>query len=283
MNLGSDAYHSDNVNLSDSLEALSLERLAFLTCRGGWPQSITLPERAGLRQARNYLDAVVETDISEADGVHRDANVAREILRSYARLVSSQGTEATIISDIRSSIANRGESTVRAYLQALREIYVLQDLKAWSPHLRSKTAIRQAPTRHFVDPSIPCAALGIGPADLVSDLKTFGLVFEDLCVRDLRAYASLLDGEVYHYRDKTGLECDAVIHLRNGRYGLVEVKLGGDDLVEEGIRSLRKLTDRIDEEAMGAPSFCIVLTGVNSRCFTEENGIHIVPINHLGP
>lgn len=257
---------------------LDIERLAFLACRGGWPYAIALGEQAALRQARNYLSSIIETDLVEADGVRRSPEIALRILRSYGRLVSSEATETTIVADVGASSA-----TVRSYLQALRDIFVFEDLAAWNPNVRSKVAIRQRPVRHFTDPSIACAALGLGPGALAQDLNTLGLIFEDLCVRDLRVYAQALDGRLYHYRDKTGLECDAVICLLDGRYGLVEVKLGGDALIDEGRQSLLKLRARIDQERMGPPSFCMVLTGVSSYCYTDEDGVSVVPIDRLGP
>lgn len=173
------------------------------------------------------------------------------------------------------------EDTVASYLHALRKIFVVEDLPAWNPNLRSKTAIRSSDTRYYVDPSIAAAALGIGPNDLIQDLKTFGFLFETLCVRDLRVFADALGGNVYHYRDKDGQECDAVIHLRNGKYGLIEIKLGGDKLIEEGAKSLKAMAAKIDTDRMNAPSFLMVLMGIGDYAYRRQDGIYIVPIGCL--
>lgn len=260
----------------------SLERLAFLTCRGGWPKAVGQSEKVGLQQAFDYIDAVVETDISRVDGVSRNAHYARILLRSYARMTSSQGTISSLQSDLRESGVGLGETAVAEYIEALRKLFVIEDLAAWNPNLRSKTAIRTSPTRHFVDPSIATAALGARPRELINDLNTFGLLFEDLCVRDLRVYADALDGTVFHYRDKTGLECDAVVRLRNGRYGLVEVKLGGEPLIDEGARNLIKLAKKIDTKKMSAPAFLMVLTGTSEYSYPREDGVLVVPVRTLG-
>jgi len=260
----------------------SLLDLAFLTCRGGWPKAVGQTEAVALQQAFDYVDAVAETDISRVDGISRSAHRARMLLRSYARHVSSQGSLATMLEDLRSSGVEMGESSMAEYVEALRKLYVIEDLAAWSPNLRSKTAIRTSPTRHFVDPSIATAALGAGPQDLVSDLNTFGLVFESLCIRDLRVYADMIDGTVFHYRDKSGLECDAVVHLRNGSYGLIEIKLGGETLVNEGAASLLKLAEKIDTQKMKKPSFLMVLTGTGDYSYPRKDGVLVVPVRVFG-
>ncbi|MBQ9002130.1 MAG: ATP-binding protein [Eggerthellaceae bacterium] len=259
-----------------------LAEIASLTCRGGWPQAVRMGERQALRQARDYLDEVCESDVSRVDGVKRNPDVARAVLRSYARMVSSQGTIANMVKDVQGSGHPASEKSVRNYLDALRKIFVLEDLRAWNPNLRSKTAVRTAPTRHFSDPSIAAAALGLGPGDLISDLETFGLLFEDLCVRDLRAYAAALDGDVFHYRDRSGLEADAVVHLRDGSYALIEIKLGGDTLVAEGAENLVKLRNRIDTNSMREPAFLMVLTAVGDYSYPLENGVIVCPIACLG-
>ena len=171
--------------------------------------------------------------------------------------------------------------TAGSYLEALRKIFVIEDSEAWNPNLRSKTAIRTANTRYFIDPSIGTAVLGLGPKDLINDLNTMGLFFETLCVRDLRVFADAVDGEVYHYRDKNGLECDAVVHLRNGKYGLVEVKLGGDRLINEGAENLKNLAGKINTEKMNAPSFMMVLTGTSDFAYRRKDGVFVVPIGCL--
>lgn len=266
------------VSTSDS----TIEKTAYLTCRGGWPKAIGQPERIALQQAFDYLDAVVEMDISRVDGIGRDPYKARSLLRSYARMTSSQASVESIEEDLNGS-DSISVNTVHSYLNALKKIFVIEDMPAWNPNLRSKTAIRTSPTRHFVDPSIATAALGIGPADLIGDLNTFGLLFESLCVRDLRVYADALDGEVYHYRDKNNLECDAVLHLRNGSYGLIEVKLGGEKLIEEGAETLVSLKERIDTKKMRAPSFLMVITGTTSYSYTREDSVQVVPLSCLSP
>ena len=262
---------------------LSLEDVAFLVCRGGWPVSTYLDGKLALNQARDYYDAVISSDISRVDKVKRDPEKAKRILRSYARNQGSQIGDDTIVADI---ITNEDESTTRAtvhsYIEVLKKIFVIEDMLAWNPNLRSKTAIRTSDTRYFVDPSIAAAALGFGPGDLMNDLKTFGLMFEAMAVRDLRVYADALDGNVYHYRDKNNLECDAVIHLRNGKYGLIEIKLGGDELIEEGVKTLLKLSALIDIEKMKAPSFMMVLTANGNLAYKRHDGVLVVPIGTLG-
>ena len=261
----------------------SIDELAFLLCRGGWPRAVGKSERVALQQARNYLDAVVETDISEVDGVDRDAQRARHIMRSYARFISSQGKVSSMAADLLESDAASDVDTVRSYLCALRSLFVIEELAAWNPNLRSKSALRTTATRHFCDPSIAAAALAATPAALMRDFDTFGLLFESLCIRDLRSYAQGLDGLVFHYRDSAGLECDAVICLKDGRYALVEVKLGGQSLVDEGIASLCRLRDKIDTDKMGEPAFMMVLVGTGKMSYPSEEGVFIVPIKTLGP
>ena len=260
----------------------SIEDIAFLICRGGWPAALNHTEKVALRQAFDYYDAVVNDDISRVDGLKRDSERTKRIMRSYARNVSTQVSLETIRTDVISNdIEAFDKESLYGYLNALKRIFVIEDSPAWNPNLRSKTAIRTSDTRYFVDPSVASAALGIGPLDLVNDLELMGLIFENMCVRDLRIYADALDGNVYHYRDKTGLECDAVIHLRNGRYGLIEVKLGGDKLIEEGVASLKKLADRIDTEKMSEPAFMMVLCGVAPFAYKREDGVYVVPVTCL--
>ena len=291
MSLAESGDSSGEVSLSRLFEGgdavisrsdVDLERLAFLVCRGGWPQALIGSERVMLQQARDYLDSVAEVDMSELDGTRRDSLLVRALLRSYARMSASQASLPQITADVIEGLGRGSASTVERYVAALQALFVIEDLKSWNPNLRSKTAIRTSDTRHLVDPAIAAAALGAGPKDLINDLSTFGLLFESLCVRDLRVYAQALGGDVFHYRDKRGLECDAVIHLRDGRYGLIEVKLGGDKLIEEGASSLRKLRDEIDVEKMPAPSFLMVLTGVGDFSYPREDDVFVVPIATLG-
>lgn len=260
----------------------SIDEIAFLICRGGWPAALNHGKKVALKQAFDYYDAVVNDDISRVDRVKRDSERTKRILKSYARNVATQASLETIRSDVISNdVETFDKEALYGYLNALKRIFVIEDSPAWNPNLRSKTAIRTSDTRYFVDPSIAVAALGLGPTDLVNNLELMGLIFENLCVRDLRIYADALDGSVYHYRDKTGLECDAVIHLRNGSYGLVEVKLGGDQSINEGAESLLKLTSKIDTGKMKKPAFLMVLCGVAPFAYKREDGVFVVPITCL--
>ena len=260
----------------------SLNDLCYLICRGGWPSSMAMNRQAALRQAKNYISAVCESDISRVDNVKRDATFARRLLRSYARHQGSQVPISTIYADLSSNDGvTMSEDTITSYITALKKIFVIEDMPAWNPNLRSKTAIRASDTRYFVDPSVAAAALGLGPKDLENDLNTLGLLFETLAIRDLRVYAESIDGEVFHYRDRNGLECDAVIHLHNGNYGLVEVKLGGSKLEEEGAENLKKLSSKIDTEKMNEPSFLMVLTGLGTYAYQRKDGVMVVPIGCL--
>ncbi|WP_315450520.1 DUF4143 domain-containing protein [uncultured Treponema sp.] len=260
----------------------SIDEIAFLICRGGWPAALNHGKKVALKQAFDYYDAVVNDDISRVDRVKRDSERTKRILKSYARNVATQASLETIRSDVISNdVETFDKEALYGYLNALKRIFVIEDSPAWNPNLRSKTAIRTSDTRYFVDPSIAVAALRLGPTDLVNNLELMGLIFENLCVRDLRIYADALDGSVYHYRDKTGLECDAVIHLRNGSYGLVEVKLGGDQSINEGAESLLKLTSKIDTEKMKKPAFLMVLCGVAPFAYKREDGVFVVPITCL--
>ncbi len=260
----------------------NIERMAFLACRGGWPQAVKMKGNTALDQAFDYIEAVEQDDIHRVDGVRRDTGRTHRLLRSYARHQGTQATFSTIKEDLASNEADTfGEDTIASYLNALKKMFVIEDAEAWNPNLRSKSAIRTSDTRYFTDPSIATAALGLGPADLIGDLPTFGLVFETLCVRDLRIYAEVLNGKVYHFRDRNGLECDAVIHLRNGSYGLVEVKLGGDDLINEGVATLKSLAGKIDTGKMKEPAFLMVLTAVGTYAYRREDGVYVVPIGCL--
>lgn len=259
-----------------------LERIAYLACRGGWPRATLQNYDISLGRAYDYLDAIVHIDLNRVDGSMKNPERAARILRSYSRHLGTQTSLSAISADLS---GNENESfdsrTVQSYVNALNLIYVIEDMHAWNPNLRSKAAIRSSDTRYFVDPSIAVAALGIGPKDLISDLRTFGFIFENMCVRDLRVYADSLGGNVYHYRDNLGLECDAVIHLRNGKYGLIEIKLGGDRLVEEGAANLLKLRDKIDTDKMAEPSFMMVLTATGNAAYCRKDGVYVVPVSCL--
>ncbi len=242
--------------------------------------SIDLPEDAALEQAFDYYEAVTKEDVTRADGVKRASDKVQRLMRSYARHQGAQVSISTLCEDVKNNSSGSLDcNTIDAYLTALRKIFVIEDMPAWNPNLRSKTAIRTADTRYFVDPSIATAALGLGPADLLNDLSTMGLLFETLCVRDLRVFAEALNGRVYHYRDKSGLECDAVVHLRDGRYGLVEIKLGGESLINEGASTLSLLERQIDTTKMKAPSFKLILTAVGRGAYRRaEDGALVVPV-----
>ena len=235
-----------------------------------------------MEQAFDYFDAVVKSDISRVDEVKRNPERVRRLMRSYARHQGTQASLTVIHKDIAANDAGSlQEDTVFSYINALKKIFVVEDMSAWNPNLRSRTSIRTSDTRYYVDPSIGTAALGLGPKDLMSDLKTFGLFFETLCVRDLRVFADALDGNVYHYRDKSGQECDAVIHLRNGSYGLIEIKLGGDELIGEGVSALKSFQNKIDTDKMKAPAFLMVLTATGQYAYRRKDGVYVVPIGCL--
>lgn len=266
----------------DGESHLDIERLAFLTCRGGWPQSIKMRDEIALDQAFDYYDAVVHSDINRADNINKNPERVKRLMRSYARNQGGQIPNTVIAQDIAANDENSiDEETVALYINALKKIFVIEDMPAWNPNLRSKTAIRSSDTRYYIDPSIAAAALGIGPQDLLNDLNTFGFLFETLCIRDLRVFADALNGTVYHYRDKSGLECDAVVHLRNGSYGLIEIKLGGERLIEEGASNLTALCRKLDTDKMKKPSFLMVLTGTGDYAYRRSDGILIVPAGCL--
>lgn len=265
-----------------AINSVDIEQLAFLLCRGGWPLAVDMEREIALDQAFDYVESVEKRDISKVDGVERDAARVHRLLRSLARNQGSQASLGAIKADLTANEADGlSEDTIASYCKALKEIFVVEDSEAWNPNLRSKTAIRTSDTRYFTDPSIATAALGLGPDDLINDLNTFGLLLETMAVRDLRVYAEALNGKVYHYRDKNGLECDAVVHLRDGRYGLVEIKLGGDELINEGVETLKTLASKIDSTRMKEPSFMMVLIGVGTYAYKREDGVYVVPIGCL--
>ncbi len=291
MSLWESGESTGEVSLSDifagrqdiaGVSMLSLERVAFAACRGGWPLSVDMDDEIALDQAFDYVSAVEKRDIQQVDGVERDPSRVRRLLRSYSRHQGAQVSNASIKGDM---AENEGETidveTIASYIKALKRIFVIEDAEAWNPNLRSKTAIRSSDTRYFTDPSIATASLGLGPDDLIADLNTFGLIFETLCMRDLRVYAEAINGKVYHYRDKNGLECDAVIHLRDGRYGLIEIKLGGDNLINHGASTLLSLAEKIDTTKMKSPSFMMVLTAAGDYAYRRDDGVLVVPVGCL--
>lgn len=264
------------------INKLTLDDMAFLICRGGWPRATMQNGDIALDQVKYYYDAVTRADVSRADGVRRNQERVKRLMRSYARHQGTPAPVSTIVEDMRVNDEETSDvKTIASYIEALKKIFVIEDSVAWNPNLRSKTAIRTSDTRYFVDPSIAVAALGLGPNDLIGDLNTMGLLFETLCIRDLRVFASALDGQIYHFRDKYGLECDAVVHLRNGKFGLVEIKLGGDKLIEEGAVTLKTLAGKIDTDRMKAPSFLMVLTATGKFAYRREDGVYVVPIGCL--
>lgn len=260
----------------------NLDDIAFLICRGGWPIATTLEQEYALETAFSYYEAVTDADMSRVDGIKRSPTRAKRLMRSLAR---HQGTQVTLAGIKADMAANDTDSldvdTVSSYIEVLKKIFVIEDMEAWNPNLRSKAAIRTSDTRYFVDPSIATAAIGVGPADLVKDLNSMGLFFETMAVRDLRIYADALEGNVFHYRDSNGLECDSVIHLRNGKYGLVEIKLGGKKLIEEGAATLNNFASTIDTDKMNAPTFKMILTAVGNLAYRRDDGIYVVPISCL--
>lgn len=292
MSLWESGDSTGNVSITDLFDgampegtsSIDLDRLAFLTCRGGWPGALTLSENAALHVSRAYIKAVVNSDINRVDDVKRDPDLMLRIIRSLARNQGEQIPYTTIRADvINNEKVQLSDDTVESYVKVLKKIFLEEDMRAWNPNLRSKTAIRTTDTRYFVDPSIATAALGLGPKDLINDLIDFGFYFETLAVRDLRVYADALDGEVFHYRDKNGLECDAVLHRRNGSYGLIEIKIGGADNIEKGAKTLKDLASKIDTTKMKAPAFMMVVTGIGQYAYRRPDGVCVVPIGCLKP
>lgn len=269
----------------DMNQDFTLEDVAFLLCRGGWPIAVLAPRDIALEITKNYYNGLFVFEDSENERFrNKKPEVLRMILRSYARNISSEAAVSTIISDIRQSNERTMDTkTYDDYMEALKDLYIIEDMEAWNPNIRSKTSIRSTPTRHFVDTSIACRSLGVSPGDLMNDLESFGLFFEDFAVRDLRVYADSMGGVVKHYRDNAGLECDAVVHLEDGRWGGIEIKLGGDDLINDGAESLKKLRNKIVEKSdEKAPSFLLVLTAVGGA-YKREDGVFVAPINLLRP
>lgn len=294
MSLWESGESTGSVSLSDLFEGKEIEpqcnridlaEIAYLICRGGWPQSTFLSGDIALEQARDYYDAIYKTDILRVDKTRRSSERTRLLLRSYARHQGCAVSLKKLSEDIKENDnMTITYETVSDYVDALKKLYVLEDMPAWNPNLRSKAAIQTSDTRYFIDPSIPAGALSVGPNDLMNDLKTMGMFFESLAVRDLRVYADALDGNIFHFRNAAGLECDAVLHRRNGRYGLIEIKLGGQELVEKGAATLKRLSNQINVDKMPAPSFMMVLTAIGDYCYRRpQDGVVVVPIGCLRP
>jgi len=264
-----------------SKSSLTINDIAKLIVRGGFPNSLNKSEKIVNRQIAGYCDVVANYDISSVDGVRRDSKRTKTIMKSYARHIGTQASNSTILADIKSNNETMELKTLASYLLALEKLFVIEDLPAWSPQLRSKTAIRTSHTRHFIDPAIAVRMLDANSEDLLFDLKTMGFLFESLVVRDLRIYSQTIDGSIFHYRDKTGLEADAIIHLSNGRWGAIEVKLG-QERVEEGAKNLLKLSSKIDDSKMNKPSFLAVITG-SEFAYKRDDGVLVIPIGCLKP
>ncbi len=263
----------------------SLADVAYLICRGGWPISVLAQREIAVEITKNYYNGLfVFEDCENERFRNKQPEILKMIVRSYARHISTEAAVSTIVADLRQNNERTMDiKTYNEYVEALGDLFILEDMPAWNPNIRSKTAIRSTPTRHFVDTSIACRALGVGPDDLLNDLESFGLFFEDMAVRDLRIYAEVNGGEVRHYRDNAGLECDAVVHLENGCWGAVEIKLGGDELIEAGASSLKLLKSKIENKSdEKSPSFLMVLTAVGGA-YRRDDGVYVVPINLLKP
>lgn len=279
-----DALFHSPTQISGSSK-LGLKDLAFICCRGGWPKATNFSGDDALTLSKAYYDGLVENDISRVDNVKRSTSIASRILRSYAR---SQGQQTSFENIRKDTGAGDGApvsiDTIYDYVEAFRKLFVIEDSPAWNPNLRSKAAIRTSDTRYFVDPSIAAQALGTSPNDLIHDLNTFDFIFETLCIRDLRVYAEATSKHVSHYRDSNGLECDAVIHAQNGKYGLVQIKLGSDDeTIEQAATKLRELANEIDSTVMEKPTFSMILVGNAPYAYRREDGIYVVPIGCLKP
>ena len=261
-----------------------LTDMAFLLCRGGWPRAVEQKGDMSLDRAEEYYDATVSVDISKVDRVPRDPERVMRLMRSYARLQGTQSKLTAIKQDMSEhDLASLDEDTVRSYVNALKKIFVIEDVSAWCPCLRSKAVVRTSDTRYFTDPSIATAALGLGPGDLVHDPRSFGSFFETMAVRDLRCYAEAIGGKVSHYLDANGLECDAIVHLRNGTFGLIEIKLGGEELIEKGASTLNSLASIVDDRRMRTPAFKMVLTAKGAFAYTRPDGVIVCPLSALRP
>ena len=270
---------NNDITIYDLNKEQTLENIAYLICRGGWPMAVTAPNEVALEVTKNYYSGLFNFEYSDNEKFrNKKPDVMKMVLRSYARNISTEASIQTIRNDvIEKNNRTMDTKTIDDYISALEDLFIIEDIDAWCPKLRSKTTVRSTPTRHFVDTSIATAALGISPADLLNDLESLGLFFEDMAVRDLKIYSDLIDGEVKHYRDSSGLECDAVIHLENGKWGAIEIKLGGEKLIEDGAKNLLKLQSNV----VGTkPKFLMVLTAVGSA-YRREDGVYVVPLNCL--
>ena len=291
MSLWESGESNGKISLADLFEgntfepfdySMDVNTLAFQICRGGWPQSTFMEGEVALDQARDYYETIYKVDIHRVDKVRRNSERTRLLLKSYARNTGSATSFSKMSADIKDNDnADISYETISDYIDALKKLFVLEDMPAWNPNLRSKSAIQSSDTRYFIDPSIATSALSLGPKDLINDMSTFGLFFESMAVRDLRTYADALNGDLFHFRDSSGLECDAVLHRRNGEYGLIEIKLGGNNNIEKGAETLKHLAEVIDTDKMKAPAFLMVLTGVGQYAYRRPDGVFVVPIGCL--
>lgn len=291
MSLWESGESNGKISLADLFEgktfdpfdySLDVNTLAFQICRGGWPQSTFMEGEVALDQARDYYETIYKVDIHRVDKVRRNSERTRLLLKSYARNTGSATSFSKMSADIKENDnADISYETISDYIDALKKLFVLEDMPAWNPNLRSKSAIQSSDTRYFIDPSIATSALSLGPEDLINDMSTFGLFFESMAVRDLRTYADALNGDLFHFRDSSGLECDAVLHRRNGEYGLIEIKLGGNNNIEKGAETLKHLAEVIDTDRMKAPAFLMVLIGVGQYAYRRQDGVFVVPIGCL--
>ena len=291
MSLWESGESNGKISLADLFEgntfepfdySMDVNTLAFQICRGGWPQSTFMEGEVALDQARDYYETIYKVDIHRVDKVRRNSERTRLLLKSYARNTGSATSFSKMSADIKENDnADISYETISDYIDALKKLFVLEDMPAWNPNLRSKSAIQSSDTRYFIDPSIATSALSLGPKDLINDMSTFGLFFESMAVRDLRTYADALNGDLFHFRDSSGLECDAVLHRRNGEYGLIEIKLGGNNNIEKGAETLKHLAEVIDTDKMKAPAFLMVLTGVGQYAYRRPDGVFVVPIGGL--
>lgn len=262
----------------------SLEQLSYLICRGGFPQAVVQNNRAALELAFDYVEDIVQADIHRTDDIRRSSATTERLMRSLARHQATSANYSILANDLKENEgASISTDTIASYINALNKIFVLEDMPAWNPNLRSKTAIRSSDTRYFIDPSLATASLGVSPNDLMADLQTMGLFFETLVARDLRIYADILKAKIYHYRDANGLECDAVMHRRDGNYGLIEVKLGGENNIAAGAVTLNKLAGMINTAKMKKPAFLMVIVGVGKYAYMRPDGVYVVPVNCLKP
>lgn len=275
------ALLSGDTNIDGIKTDLSYEKIAYVICRGGWPSAIKMPVKKALEIPRNYLELLYESDISRVDGIKRNPSLARTIFRAYARQVSTINSDKSFYQDVQANYVDVSERTIIDYVNTLKKLYIIEEIDAWNPNIRSKTSIRSSPKKSLVDPSLAAAALECTPEELMMDYKTYGLLFENLVNRDLNVYVNSIGGHLKHYRDRFGLECDNVINLHNGKYALVEVKLGGSKIkeAEEHLITLRDLILK-NEQSLGSPKFMMIITGTQ-MAYTTENGVLVVPIGCL--